>query len=49
MNDKKKIAEAVRILNEVLEHHLDRMEKRAMANSMFMVQKVMEAHKILTS
>ena len=47
--DKEKIAEAVRILTEVLEEHLERMEKRVPDNAMWMVEKVFEASKVLTS
>ena len=49
MNDKEKIAEAVRILAEVLKEHLERMEKRVPDNAMWMVEKVFEASKVLTS
>ena len=49
MNDKEKIAEAVRILTEVLKEHLERMEKRVPDNAIWVVQKVFEASKVLTS
>ena len=49
MNDNEKIAEAVRILTEVLEEHVERMEKRVPDNAMWVVQKVFEAAKVLTS
>ena len=47
LTDKEKIVEAVRILNEVLEEHLERMEKRVMDNPMWMVKKIFEATKVL--
>ena len=49
MNDKEKIAEAVRILTEVLKEHLERMEKRVPDNAQWIVDKVFEASKVLTS
>ena len=49
MNDKEKNTEAVRILTEVLEEHVERMEKRVPDNAMWVVQKVFEACKVLTS
>ena len=49
LTDKEKLDEIAHIFREVLEEHQTRMEKRTMDNPMWIIQKILEAAKLLSS